>query len=431
MPNASNLLLYLYLVMCACMLLFDLFIVVWRRFSLRANEERQEQWKRYFNEICTQGGSSPEEEASVRRYALLRLVPWFLRPAMKRRSDDEVLYFLLRSLNGLLEFQGAMAWCLDQPSNRYPLIPWVQGKKAVFVRLGERYLTQESAVRAFYAYLCRRCLLGGPEPEDPITRNMLYLVTDPSLYCRENSLSALYTFGGAEAVAQALIRLSRAGVLHSAKLITDGLLSFHGDRQQLSDVLWEHWADFLPFYQTAIVNYLRMSDSRFCQRLLPLLEEEEEDREMRLAIVRYFRKNQYEPARELLQRLVRSSPTEGWEFAALAALSLESYSGDDTEKVLQEALSHRNWYVRRNAAEALLSLLARPVSQVVPEVLPGMTGTARELEDALRERGWYVSLGRPRRAVAPDTPVLKAVLEGGDRFAKDILRYMLEAFQRE
>ena len=51
--------------------------------------------------------------------------------------------------------------------------------------------------------------------------------------------------------------------------------------------------------------------------------------------------------------------------------------------------------------------------------------------DALRERGWYVSLGRPRRAVAPDAPALKDVLEGEDRFARDILRYRLEAFQRE
>lgn len=52
MPKASNLLLYLYLIMCACMLLFDLFSVLRRRFSLRAGEARQEQWKRYFNEIC-------------------------------------------------------------------------------------------------------------------------------------------------------------------------------------------------------------------------------------------------------------------------------------------------------------------------------------------------------------------------------------------
>ena len=150
-------------------------------------------------------------------------------------------------------------------------------------------------MRAFYAYLCRRCLLGGPEPEDPITQNMLYLVTDSSLYCRENSLSALYAFGGTEAVAQALVRLSRAGVLHSAKLITDGLLSFHGNRRQLSDVLWGRWEEFLPYYQTAIVNYLRMSDSRFCDRLLLLLKEEEEDRELRLAIVRYYRKTGMSP----------------------------------------------------------------------------------------------------------------------------------------
>lgn len=119
MPKASNLLLYLYLIMCACMLLFDLFSVLRRRFSLRAGEARQEQWKRYFNEICARGGNRPDEEEAC-RYALLRLVPWFLRPAMKGRGDDEVLYFLLRRLNALLEFQGAISWCLDQPPTAIP-----------------------------------------------------------------------------------------------------------------------------------------------------------------------------------------------------------------------------------------------------------------------------------------------------------------------
>ena len=75
MPKASNLLLYLYLIMCACMLLFDLFSVLRRRFSLRAGEARQEQWKRYFNEICARGGNRPDEEEACRYACLLYTSP--------------------------------------------------------------------------------------------------------------------------------------------------------------------------------------------------------------------------------------------------------------------------------------------------------------------------------------------------------------------
>ena len=119
LPKASNLLLYLYLIMCACMLLFDLFSVLRRRSFPCAGEARQEQWKRYFNEICARGGDRPDEEEAC-RYALLRLVPWFLRPAMKGRGDDEVLYFLLRRLNAPAGVPGAISWCLTSPPTAIP-----------------------------------------------------------------------------------------------------------------------------------------------------------------------------------------------------------------------------------------------------------------------------------------------------------------------
>ena len=343
-------------------------------------------------------------------------------------AHKRILERKLRKLSGMESFDLTMQRLQEldaEKSDRY-----LRGIATVFHRLTYYFAKKPDLKKAYFAYILKRWYRLRPA-SDTVTQTLLRFVREGSFYVRQNSLEALASVADACAFADAVELIERGDDFHHPKLVTEAALSFAGDADGLVAELTARFDGLRPATQAAVINYLRMSDSRFCDRLLLLLKEEEEDRELRLAIVRYYRKNRYEPARETLQKLVRSSPTEGWEFAALAALSLESYPGDDTEKVLKQALSHRNWYVRSNAAEALLNLLARPVSELAPDLLPEVSGTARELGDALRERGWYVSLGRPRRAVAPDAPALKDVLEGEDRFARDILRYRLEAFQRE
>ena len=77
-----------------------------------------------------------------------------------------------------------------------------------------------------------------------------------------------------------------------------------------------------------------------------------------------------------------------WEYAAISAGSLGAYPGEETVEILKQCLCHGNWYIRYNAA---LSLERLNIS-------------SRELED---------------------------ILEGDDRYAREVLEYRIRMRQYE
>ncbi len=371
--KTANLIIYVYLAMCGCMLIFNIVAVLWRKRSFRVDKHRCHQWSGVL-EKAAEGGDIKDD--------LTAMLPAPLRPFLGRRSESQLLERLLGRLSSLNAFQMELEWRLPRPEGE-ALRRWLKNHKSVFAALSERYYRKDDTVKAYYAYLMGLFRLAGPAEYDPVTRERLLMVTSNSIYLRENALAGLYASGSVDMVMRGLVRMAEAGIRHSGKLITDGLLTFQGDKDALADGLWAAWDKFPATYQTAFVNYLRMSSGAFTERFLPLLTNEETDREVRLALLRYYRRYPYPPVQPVLLRFMGESNREGWEFSALAALAastLEKYPGEDTVEALAKALRHRNWYVRSNAAEAILK-------------------------------------------VAPDHPLIEAVLKGPDPYARDILAY--------
>ncbi len=57
---------------------------------------------------------------------------------------------------------------------------------------------------------------------------LVTLVIGPDVYARENALGALYSVGNQEAVLAQWEKMEDNGILHSVKLLADGLLGFAG-----------------------------------------------------------------------------------------------------------------------------------------------------------------------------------------------------------
>lgn len=140
-------------------------------------------------------------------------------------------------------------------------------------------------------------------------------------------------------------------------MVTDGLLSFQGDRELLAEELWKNWTHYSTYYKICFVNFFRMISGNFTERLLIVLKDEENDRELRLAVIRYFRKYKYDKAWEYLCCLVEEWRELDWEYAALSALALESYPGKRTIDALKKGCESRNWYIRYNSAQSLGKLI--------------------------------------------------------------------------
>ena len=210
--------------------------------------------------------------------------------------------------------------------------------------------------RSYFAYLVTRFRLCGQSRNDPIATAMIQLTAQASIYCRENALGALYQCGSIDHIVKAYRVMGRHEIEHSRKLVTDGLLEFHGDREQLAQALWQNWDEFTPHYQVAFIDFIRMVSGNFRETLFPLLSQPELDREVTFAVMRYFRKYPYRPAGTVLRQTVIDWEKQDWEYAAIAAASLESYPEMETVKALLVGVQSDNWYVRDNASDSLLQL---------------------------------------------------------------------------
>ena len=175
----------------------------------------------------------------------------------------------------------------------------------------------------------------------------------------------------------ALLRLDQLHIHHHSKLLSDGLASFSGDHEKLCALLWQQYPRMSPDLRLVFVNYARLVSGNFCAEFLELLENPREDKEVRLAAIRYFRRYRYDPALPVLLRFVSEDAGTDWEYAAIAALSLRTYPGEETAAALKAALSSPHWYVRFNAADSLGALgLTRSEAQ---EIYNGGDRYAREM----------------------------------------------------
>lgn len=252
-----------------------------------------------------------------------------------------------------------------------------------FYYLAMAYQKKDEMQKAFLLKLLGVYGIGKSLHYDEIKKMLVKMAGSSSVYTRENALRVLYRSGNVEAVARAFLQMSKNGMFHSGKLLTDGLLSFEGDKKQLAEELWKRRDELSVEYVLAIMQFIRMSQGGYERAFLELLKDKERNQELRLEALRYFRKYRYDPAYPMLLAIMRGWQEVGWEYQAVTALALENYPGEETEEALRKCLSHPNWYVRYNAADTLAGA--------------GME-EARFMD----------------------------IIEGKDRYAREILQYRLE-----
>lgn len=324
-----NLLIYIYMAICVCLLLFNM--VYFSRDRFRRKRE-PEMVKKYMDKLS----ETLESEGAV---AVSKKEERFWRRKLGRCS-------------GLMLFQQAVEE-LKEKGEGEKVEAWIGNNKDLFYKLCRAYMKKRGMEKAFMAYIIEEHHLCGPGAKDPFALQMEWLVLDHAIYCRENALYALYAGGQTVHVIKAYCILSRMRIEHSAKMVMDGLLSFQGDRELLAEELWNNWTGFTTYYKVCFVNFFRMVSGNFTERLLTVLEDRENDRELRFAAIRYFRKYRYDKAGEYLCRLVEEWRESDWEYAALGALALESYPGERSIEALKKGCESRSWYIRYNSAQSL------------------------------------------------------------------------------
>ena len=332
---------FLYMYVCLCIILFNMVFNLYTKIQPRALYHK----KKMLKELLTHE-IYREDEA-------------------KRQVLKTKLIKRLKNTGYLKAFHEAL---VDMEATKLS-IDWILIGE-VISDLSYFYRDKKAEKKAYFAYLVyffdlnhkietNTCSL--KEARARLSRILMTFLWEDSIYARDNAFKAVMSLGIEEDALKALKIMDKRTGQHNGKLIQNHLLNFTGNHQKLADSLYDDLEAFTWSIQAAVINYLRMvpaeyvSHEAYWEGLYKLLCDEKQHKEVRLALIRYFKKYYYLPVRETLIEYVQSKKEEKWEFAAVAAMALGSYEGNEKDEALTEALASSNWYIRLNAAESLIN----------------------------------------------------------------------------
>ena len=354
---------YVYMASCAAVLIFNLLYIASDKSRGRSLERRCKVFKK---EICQQLKRIEAGEA--------------VHVAHKKKMSRK-----LQKLEDLKAYEIAFLEVCEEVQTDI-VSTYRKTLYEVFLMLVSFYKRRDEIERAYFARLIETLKVKHYQPEtDALTAFLLNSVTERNVYIRENAFKALYAIGDESLIQQAWKNQMQTNIFHNKKLLTDGLLTFAGDKDALAEVLWAECDTFPEELVLPVMQFIRFSSGCFAERFFIVMTNPAKSMEIRLEAIRYFRSHFYGPAKDALKEFIETMNTDEWAYAAVAALSLVNYPEPDVVDALKEGLHSVNWYVRLNCAETLILGLKIPKSQML-DVHNGRDRYAREILTYVTER---------------------------------------------
>lgn len=350
-------LIYSYLFICIMLLFYNIFNIFYSYRKEKKYEGSTREWQR----------------SIVRQIALLS------EGKTIEQDHKKCMEKQLTNTNQLISYVHALDTLRE---NAEELNGYLQENYIVIQSLAYHYARKESMERAFFAFFISKNAPYDGKEYRPLMEILLSFLEDSTVYCRENVMNALYAMGNSQAVENALQIINDRQWFHHQKLLSDGLMTFTGDKEELAERLWSHQKEWDDNLMVSVVQFITESSDKFKERFFTVLQSADVDIEIRLAILRYYRRHVYEPIRQLLLSYLRDENTTDENMRIVTASVIDRYPGEEVVTALKAALHHSNWYFRYNAAASLVSLKV-------------------------------------------DITQLQDVLDGKDRYAKEILTYMI------
>ena len=287
----------------------------------------------------------------------------YLRRRLRRVQDLAAFDQVLRSRRG--EMDGPI------------MQEYLAGLQPDMLYLAVVYLRRENTQAAYFSYFLSQHMSRKHMHIQTLQDLLLSYMKKNSLYCRVNALQALCAFGSPEHLVTALHVQDDSSVHLHEKILTEALLSYTGDHVELISRLLEQRRSFSPHTQLAVLNYIRFCSGSCCREMFSIMEDDTEDKELRLSAIRYFGRYSYPPALEMLLGFASDPDPVDWEYATVAVSSLARYRGEEVVSALKQALHSSNWYVR-SAAAAGLQAQGLDYSQLT-DIMGGSDRYAREI----------------------------------------------------
>lgn len=322
---------YLYLYTCTALILFNIFYVFSSSRQKRKHYEYANKWRKCIEEqlILLKDGHSigikHKEELERRLISTKQLISYAYTLDMLR-NEGEIL-------EGYL--------CENQVSIQL---------------LAHRYSKKEVYDRAFFAFFISKNPPCTGRQYNQLMKILISYMDNSTIYSRENILRALYVLGNAQAIETAFQIMNDRKWFHHHKLLSDGLMTFTGDKEELSERLWKNLKSWEENLALSIIKFITLTSDKFKERLFLMVQSKDISLEVHIEIIRYFRIHIHEPIRAVLINYFEDTYMIDENIKIVAASVLDQYPGEETIIVLKHALKSPNWHIRYNAALSLKNL---------------------------------------------------------------------------
>ncbi|MBE6701257.1 MAG: hypothetical protein E7582_05145 [Ruminococcaceae bacterium] len=321
-----EIMIYLYIAICVSMILYNVvyvFILRHREKSLSSNSQKFE--KIIYQELEKLKNGEEINEKHKK----------FLRKKLDKTS-------------GITAFDKALEKTFETEPEMTST--YLVNTFSVFEYLTHRYITKDTLKIAYFPYILYKYDILKHHESERLVDALLDLLRSVNVYCRENTLKAIYSMQKPDVVVSALKIIDTNLSFHHPKLICDGLMFYKGDKDVLKYKLLDNFKHFSVQMKVNILNYFRFANLRLDDEMLDILKDEKENREIRFSVIRYFEKFPTDKARPVILNLAENEEGRDWEYQAISTSALKSYPGDDTFRILVKNLSSSNWHVRQNSA---------------------------------------------------------------------------------
>ena len=321
---------YLYLFVCVTLLIFNILYILRSDRDKRRSEARTRRWKEELDHTAVYMRERDAVQGSHLKLVVRQL----------RNTEELIAYY-----NALFSGQCAL--------NEEELNIYFSACRSIFPELAMLYQKRNSMERAFFAYVVSVCFQYGDNFPDQTSEILLSYLEDSTIYCRERVLEALYSIGDSQAVEQAFEYISAREWYHNSRLISDGLQKFRGDKRELVLRLWKHYGEWEEEVMIGVLQFATNVSGSFRKEFYQELTDPNVPSEIRLALMRYFRRYPDQKSEEYLIKLLCRLGKESDAFSIVAASALSSFPSENVKAALKKAMHDQNWYVRRNAAMSL------------------------------------------------------------------------------
>lgn len=345
MTENNLILIYIGFFFCICIALFDSYDAISSRHRQRSEKRATKELLKLMKEQTLDFLSGTYNEQSARKQFKRRL------------RYDRTLLSVETSIDLLLK-EYKLEISIEDLINLW------------FSVLIDRYKTSELVVKEYLIFLIGKYKVNSGKAtyflSEMISRGE-YELKEEALYsiCKQNNPILLK---------RTLRALNRLEEPLNRKIITDALNNFSGTTEEKENIVL---ADFFILNDHLKVGIIDFMDENYSitlkENLIDLLENKKTDKEVRLAIIKYFGRHYYPPAKRVL--LEMADNRREWEYAAVAATSMHLYPGEDTVEQAAKRMTDANWYVRYNNSMTL-SLIAD--DERIEDILQSKDRYARE-----------------------------------------------------